>query len=201
MVLYEINVRQFSEEGTLAGVDKALPQLKELGVNVLWFMPIYPIGEKNRKGELGSYYSIRDYMAVNPEFGTMDDFKALVAKAHDMGFHVILDWVGNHSAWDNPLATDFPEWYEKDSVGNFVSPFDWTDVIQFDYTAMPLVGLHGWRHEILGCRGGRRRLPLRLPGSGARGVLVQGYHRAQCHQAGAHACRRRGSTPICLSGF
>ncbi len=138
MVLYEINVRQFSQEGTFAGVDRALPQLKELGVNVLWFMPVYPIGEVNRKGELGSYYSIKDYKGINPEFGTIDDFKALVAKAHDMGFHVILDWVGNHSAWDNPLATEFPEWYVKDSSGNFVSPFDWTDVIQFDYTAMPL---------------------------------------------------------------
>ncbi|MDX9772801.1 MAG: alpha-amylase family glycosyl hydrolase [Bacteroidales bacterium] len=138
MVLYEINVRQFSEEGTFAGVDRALPQLMELGVNVLWFMPIYPIGEINRKGELGSYYSIKDYKGVNPEFGTIDEFKALVAKAHDLGFHVILDWVGNHSSWDNPLATEFPEWYEKDSVGSFVSPFDWTDVIQFDYTAMPL---------------------------------------------------------------
>lgn len=138
MVLYEINVRQFSQEGTFAGVDKALPQLKELGVNVLWFMPIYPIGVLNRKGELGSYYSIKDYKGVNPEFGTVDDLKALVAKAHDMGFHVILDWVGNHSAWDNQLAADFPEWYEKDSVGKFISPFDWTDVIQFDYTAQPL---------------------------------------------------------------
>ncbi len=138
MVLYEINVRQFSQEGTFAGVDSALPQLKELGVNVLWFMPIYPIGVENRKGELGSYYSISDYMGVNPEFGTLDDFKALVARAHEMGFHVILDWVGNHSAWDNPLATQYPEWYEKDSTGNFVSPFDWTDVIQFDYTAEPL---------------------------------------------------------------
>ena len=138
MVLYEINVRQFSAEGTFAGVEQALPVLKDLGVNVLWFMPIYPIGEMNRKGELGSYYSIKDYKGVNPEFGTIDDFKSLVARAHEMGFHVILDWVGNHSAWDNPLATEFPEWYEKDSVGNFVSPFDWTDVIQFDYTADPL---------------------------------------------------------------
>lgn len=135
MVLYEINVRQFSEEGTFAGVDGALPRLKDLGVNVLWFMPIYPIGELNHKGELGSYYSIKDYMGVNPEFGTFEEFKALVAKAHEMGFHVILDWVGNHSAWDNPLATEFPEWYAKDSLGNFVSPFDWTDVIQFDYSA------------------------------------------------------------------
>lgn len=138
MVLYEINVRQFSDEGTFAGVEKALPKLKELGVNVLWFMPIYPIGELNRKGELGSYYSIKDYMGVNPEFGTVDELKALVAEAHEMGFHVILDWVGNHSAWDNQLARDYPEWYEKDSVGKFISPFDWTDVIQFNYTAMPL---------------------------------------------------------------
>lgn len=138
MVLYEINVRQFSQEGTFAGVDNALPRLKELGVNVLWFMPIYPIGVQNRKGELGSYYSISDYMGVNPEFGTIDDFKALVARAHEMGFHVILDWVGNHSSWDNPLATQYPEWYAKDSTGNFVSPFDWSDVIQFDYTAEPL---------------------------------------------------------------
>jgi len=138
MVLYEINVRQFSDEGTFAGVEKALPKLKELGVNVLWFMPIYPIGELNRKGELGSYYSIKDYMGVNPEFGTVDELKALVAEAHQMGFHVILDWVGNHSAWDNQLAKDYPEWYEKDSVGKFISPFDWTDVIQFNYTAMPL---------------------------------------------------------------
>src|SRR5690606_8615575 len=116
MVLYEINVRQFSQEGTFAAVDSALPRLKELGVNVLWFMPIYPIGELNRKGELGSYYSIKDYKGINPEFGTLEDFKALVARAHGIGFHVILDWVGNHSAWDNPLATEFPEWYEKDSL-------------------------------------------------------------------------------------
>ncbi|HNY53431.1 MAG TPA: alpha-amylase family glycosyl hydrolase [Bacteroidales bacterium] len=135
MVLYEINVRQFSEEGTFAGVESALPRLKELGVNVLWFMPIYPIGELNRKGELGSYYSIKDYMGVNPEFGTFEDFRALVEQAHEMGFHVILDWVGNHSAWDNPLTTEHPDWYAKDSTGKFVSPFDWTDVIQFDYRA------------------------------------------------------------------
>jgi glycosidase len=140
MVLYEINVRQFSQEGTFSGVEKALPQLSELGVNVLWFMPIYPIGVKNRKGELGSYYSIKDYMDVNPEFGTMDEFKALVAKAHELGFHVILDWVGNHTSWDNHIAAEFPEWFEKDSTGSFVPPhgFDWTDVIQLDYTAMPL---------------------------------------------------------------
>lgn len=140
MVLYEINVRQFSDEGTLEGVRKALPTLQELGVNVLWFMPIYPIGEKNRKGELGSYYSIKDYTDVSPEFGTLDDFSRLVAEAHEMGFHVILDWVGNHSAWDNHIAYEHPEWFERDSTGTFVPPhgFDWTDVIQLDYTAAPL---------------------------------------------------------------
>ena len=98
IVLYEVNVRQFSDEGTFAGVTEALPRLKNLGVNVLWFMPIHPIGEINRKGELGSYYSIADYKAVNPEFGTMEDFKSLVDEAHKLGIYVMLDWVGNHSA-------------------------------------------------------------------------------------------------------
>ncbi len=138
MVLYEINVRQFSAEGTFAAVEEALPRLKELGVNVLWLMPIHPIGEINRKGELGSYYSITDYKGVNPEFGTLDDLRSLVERAHEMDFHVILDWVGNHSAWDSPLAEKYPEWYEKGADGSFVSPYDWTDVIQFDYTAEPL---------------------------------------------------------------
>jgi len=138
MVLYEINVRQFSKSGTFAGVDSSLARIKDLGVNVLWFMPVYPIGEKNRKGELGSYYSIKDYKGVNPEFGTTEEFRALVAKAHSMGFHVILDWVGNHSSWDNHLALEHPDWYAKDATGNFISPFDWSDVIQFDYNAAPL---------------------------------------------------------------
>jgi len=138
MILYEINVRQFSKSGTFAGVDSSLTKIRDLGVNVLWFMPVYPIGEVNRKGELGSYYSVKDYMAANPEFGTLEDFRSLVAKAHEMGFHVILDWVGNHSSWDNSLVTLHPDWYAKDSTGKFISPFDWTDVIQFDYKAMPL---------------------------------------------------------------
>jgi glycosidase len=138
MVLYEVNVRQFSKSGTFAGVDSSLSKIKDLGVNVLWFMPIYPIGEVNRKGELGSYYSIKDYKGINPEFGNTAEFKALVAKAHKMGFHVILDWVGNHTSWDNKMATDHPEWFEKDSTGKFISPFDWSDVIQLNYKAMPL---------------------------------------------------------------
>ena len=111
-----------------------LPRLKELGVDVLWFMPIYPISLKNRKGSLGSYYSIKDYKAVNPEFGSMDDFKALVNKAHEMGFKIMLDWVGNHTGWDNQWITDHKDWYTQDSLGNVIPPNpDWKDVADLNY--------------------------------------------------------------------
>lgn len=134
--LYEINVRQFTTEGTIKAISGQLPRLKELGVDVLWLMPINPIGIKNRKGELGSYYSVRDYTAVNPEFGTLDDFKAFLNEAHSMGFRVLLDWVPNHTAWDHPWAQEHPDWYVRDSLGNFTPPIgtDWTDVIQLDWS-------------------------------------------------------------------
>lgn len=132
--IYEVNVRQFSPEGTFAAVEAQLPRLKELGTDILWLMPMHPIGELNRKGTLGSYYSIKDYKGVNPEFGTEEDFKRFVKKAHEQGMYVILDWVANHSAWDNKLVTEHPDFYKKDSVtGNMVSPFDWTDVVAFNY--------------------------------------------------------------------
>lgn len=135
-VLYEVNVRQYTKEGTFNAFTKHLPRLKQLGVDILWFMPINPIGIKNRKEALGSYYSVKDYMDVNPEFGTMEDFKKLIVKSHDLGFHVIIDWVPNHSSWDNKLAEEHPDWYVKDSIGNFIPPIgtDWTDVIQFDWS-------------------------------------------------------------------
>ncbi|MDK2910505.1 MAG: hypothetical protein PWR20_2073 [Bacteroidales bacterium] len=132
--IYEVNVRQFTPEGTFNAFAKHLPRLKDMGVKILWLMPVHPIGEINRKGNLGSYYSVKDYLAVNPEFGTLDDFKNLVQEAHALGLYVIIDWVANHSAWDNPLATEHPEWYKKDKNGQFVSPYDWTDVIAFDYS-------------------------------------------------------------------
>ena len=136
-VIYEVNTRQFTEEGTFNAFAQHLPRLKELGVDILWFMPIHPIGEENRKGTLGSYYSIKDYTAVNPEFGTLEDFKALVAQAHEMGFKVILDWVANHTAFDHEWATTHPEWYNRDENGDIVSPFDWTDVADLDYDNNP----------------------------------------------------------------
>jgi cyclomaltodextrinase / maltogenic alpha-amylase / neopullulanase len=133
--IYEINVRQYSDAGTFAAVQADLPRLRELGVGVLWLMPIHPIGEHNRKGPLGSYYAVKDYFAVNPEFGTEADFRRLVDAAHAQGFRVILDWVGNHTAWDNPLAREHPDYYVRDAHGVFQPPtgFDWTDVIQLDF--------------------------------------------------------------------
>lgn len=133
-VIYEVNIRQFSEKGDFASVEEQLPRLQELGVDLLWLMPIHPIGELNRKGGRGSYYSVKDYRAVNPEFGTMEDFKRLVKKAHERDMHVIIDWVANHTAWDNPLTKEHPEWYTKDSAGNFQPPVpDWSDVIDLDF--------------------------------------------------------------------
>lgn len=137
--LYEVNIRQYSPEGTFNAFTKDLPRLKKLGVEILWLMPINPISEKNRKGTLGSYYSVKDYTAVNPEFGTMDDFKHLVNKAHEMGFEVIIDWVANHTGWDNQWIYDHPDWYTKDSTGAIIPPDpDWSDVADLNYDVQPM---------------------------------------------------------------
>jgi glycosidase len=133
--IYEVNVRQYTPGGTFSEFREHLPRLQEMGVGILWFMPIHPIGEVNRKGSLGSYYSVRNYLDVNPEFGTLDDFKALVDTVHEMGMYVMMDWVANHTAWDNPLTVEHPDWYVRDDQGNFVPPVpDWWDVIQLDFS-------------------------------------------------------------------
>lgn len=134
--IYEVNVRQYSPEGTFAAFEKSLPRLKDMGVEVLWFMPITPIGVKDRKeneSQLGSYYAVRNYYEVNPEFGTMQDFKNLVKEAHHMGFKVITDWVANHTAPDNPWMEKHPAFYEHDKDGKVAIPFDWTDTRQLNY--------------------------------------------------------------------
>lgn len=135
-VLYQINTRHFTPEGTFKAAQEELPRLKALGVDILWLMPIHPIGEVNRKGTLGSPYSVRDYYAVNPEFGTEDDFRAFVDAAHEQGFKVILDLVANHTAWDHPLAAEHPDWYEKTWDGKFrPTPWwDWSDIIDLDWS-------------------------------------------------------------------
>ena len=136
-ILYELNTRNFTPEGTFAAAAKQLPRLKALGVDIVWLMPIHPIGVEHRKGTLGSPYSVRDYRAVNPEFGTLADLQAFVAAAHAQGMHVILDWVANHTAWDNPLHAAHPDWYEHDWKGaNRPTPWwDWEDVIDLDYAS------------------------------------------------------------------
>lgn len=135
--IYEVNIRQFSEEGTFSAFARHLPRLRDMGVDILWLMPIHPIGEKERKGPLGSYYSVYDYYGVNPEFGTKVDFRELVEQIHDHDMHIILDWVANHTSWDAVWTRTHPQLYETDDAGNFIIPpgTDWTDVIQLDYSS------------------------------------------------------------------
>ena len=132
-VLYEVNIRQYTEEGTFQAFEKHLDRIKEMGINTLWLMPIHPISETERKGTLGSYYAVTDYKEVNPEFGTMEDFKHLLKKAHEMGFKVTIDWVANHTGWDNAWITEHKDWYKQNDSGKIVSPYDWTDTAQLDY--------------------------------------------------------------------
>jgi glycosidase len=134
MNIYEVNIRQYTPEGTLQAFIPHLDRLKNMGVDILWIMPVQPIGEKNRKEPLGSYYSISDYTAINPNFGELTDFKALVDEAHSLDMVVILDWVANHTAYDHHWANEHPEYYHLDSVGNLQSPVaDWTDVADLNY--------------------------------------------------------------------
>ena len=134
-VVYELNTRQATKEGTFAAAERKLPMLKELGVDVIWLMPIYPIGEEGRKGTLGSYYAIKDYCNTNPEFGTLEDFDHFLESAHGMGFKVILDWVANHTSPDHPwVEGKDADWYVRDSVtGKTVVEYDWTDIAKLNY--------------------------------------------------------------------
>lgn len=130
--IYEVNIRQFTDDGTLQAFVRHLPRLRNMGVDIIWFMPVHPIGEVNRKGTLGSYYAVKDYKAVNPEFGSFEELRMIVKLAHELGMHVILDWVANHTAWDHPWVTKHPDWYAKDKNGNMFSPEGWEDVVQLD---------------------------------------------------------------------
>ncbi len=163
-IMYEVNIRQFTPEGSFDAFRAHLPRLQELGVDILWLMPIHPIGELNRKGELGSYYSVKDYKGVNPEFGDLEDLKNLVQEAQALGMRVILDWVANHSAWDNAWVREHPGFYHKNEAGEMHSPYDWTDVVAFDYSNTQLqdsmisamkywveeAGIDGYRCDVAG---------------------------------------------------
>jgi len=131
--IYEVNVRQYTPEGTFNAFAKHLPRLKDMGIEILWFMPITPISQEKRQGTLGSYYACADYKAINPEFGTEADFKAMVKKAHELGLKVIIDWVANHTGWDHVWTRSNPEFYKKDATGNFYDTNNWHDVIDLNY--------------------------------------------------------------------
>ena len=133
-VIYEVNVRQYSASGLFADFETHLDELWDMGINTLWFMPIFPISKTNRSGSLGSYYSVDDYCAVNPEFGSFEDFKNLAEHAHSMGFHIILDWVANHTGWDNAWITEHSDWYTTKD-GKIISPegMGWPDVADLNY--------------------------------------------------------------------
>jgi len=131
-VVYEIFPRVFSAEGNFNGVTAQLDRLKELGVNILWLMPIHPIGQEKKKGSIGSPYAVRDFYAVNPDYGTADDFKRLVREAHRRDMKVIIDVVANHTSWDNVLMKT-PDFYVRDASGKITYPNDWSDVAELNY--------------------------------------------------------------------
>ena len=164
-VVYEVYLRSFSPEGTFRGLRERLDDLRQLGVTVIWLMPIHPIGRERRKGTLGCPYSISDYYGINPEHGTLDDFKSLLAAVHDRGMRLVIDLVINHTAWDHPFVRQHPDWYARDGQGRIRPPLDdWTDVAQLDYSAADLrssmtemmlhwlrdVGVDGFRCDVAG---------------------------------------------------
>lgn len=139
-IIYEVNVRQYTEKGTFNAFYEHLPRLKEMGVDILWFMPVFPISLEKRKGSLGSYYAVSDFRRVNPELGTMEDFQKVIDKAHELGMFVILDWVPNHTGWDHVWLKESPEFYTFNSEGSVTDPLDengesmgWTDVADLNY--------------------------------------------------------------------
>ena len=133
--IYELNIRQYTPEGTINAVIPHLKDIKDLGIDIIWVMPPYPIGLAKRKGKLGSPYSIKDYTAINPDMGNLEDFDNLVKEAHKLKMKVILDWVGNHTSFDNKWVKPHPDWYTKDSLGHISHPkgTDWTDVADLNY--------------------------------------------------------------------
>jgi glycosidase len=164
-VIYSVYVRSFSPEGTFKGVEQRLDHIQSLGVTTIWLLPIHPVGAKHRKGTLGSPYSIRDFHGINPEFGTLDDFKSLLKAAHARGMKLVIDLVANHTAWDSDLIAKHPDWYARDDKGQMRPPVpDWSDVAQLDYSKPELrrymidmmlywvrdVGIDGFRCDVAG---------------------------------------------------
>ena len=140
--IYEVNLRQYTTQGTFNAFQAELPRLRDMGVEILWFMPVTPISREKRLGILGSYYACSDYINTNPEFGTIDDFRELVRAAHELGFKVIIDWVANHTGWDHVWTISHPEFYKRNASGEWYDSHGWEDVIDLNYYD------HGLRREM-----------------------------------------------------
>ena len=151
--IYEVNIRQYTSEGTFAAFSKHLPRLKDMGVQILWLMPITPISEEIRQGSLGSYYACSSYTKINPEYGTLDDFKSLINEAHQLGFKIIIDWVANHTGWDHEWTKTNPDFFQKDAAGNFTERNGWHDVIDLNYDSkeMRLAMIDAMKYWIREC--------------------------------------------------
>jgi len=175
--IYEVNIRQYTPQGTIRAFEPNLPRLRRMGVDILWIMPVNPISMSHRKGRLGSYYAVHDYKAVNPEFGSMEDFQHLVKAAHALGMKVILDWVANHTGWDHVWITQHPDWYQKTDRGGigpytYVDPDDhhvetWDDVVGLDYRVPALwdgmIDAMSWWVKVADIDGFRCDVAVRVP--------------------------------------
>ena len=201
-VIYEVFPRDFSPSGDLNGVTAGLPRLHELGVDVVWLMPIHPIGQVRRKGTLGSPYSVRDYYAINPDYGTKDDLKRLVTEAHRLGMKVIIDIVANHTAWDSVMMKT-PEFYKHNAQGQIIPPVpDWDDVAGLNYANPQLrtYMIDMLRYWVARFRPGR--FPLRRGGHGSGGVLGSGAGRIRQAEAGyVVAGGMRTNPPLMAKAF
>ena len=136
--IYEVNVRQYTNEGTLQAFIKHIPRLHDMGIDILWLMPITPISVEKRQGTYGSYYAASSYTDIDPAYGTTDDFRELISTAHSLGMKVIIDWVANHTGYDHQWTVKYPEWYHKDEHGNFTDLHGWVDVIDLNYNVPEL---------------------------------------------------------------
>ena len=193
--IYSIFVRNYSPEGTFESVRRDLPRIRTLGVDIIWLMPIHPVGEAQRKGSLGSPYAIRDYRAVNPDFGTMEDFTALVGDIHALGMKCIIDVVYNHTSPDSVLAREHPEWFYRRPDGGFGNRVgDWTDIIDLDYSQPGL-----WDYQITEILGAVCRwFPLRRGPPGSPGLLEKGPCGGGDGPPRLHLARRIGRSHFCL---
>lgn len=151
--IYEVNIRQYTSEGTFVAFAKHMPRLKDMGVEILWLMPVMPISYEIRQGALGSYYACSSYTEINPEYGTLDDFKSLMREAHRLGLKIIIDWVANHTGWDHHWTKEHPDWYMKDAAGNFTEENGWHDVIDLNYDVkeMRLAMIDAMKYWITEC--------------------------------------------------